>query len=87
MIFKTCKIKQTFQTYLERISIFIKATYDKAKHTIVAATSPVTCGHTSNRLWPNGSGLGIAPWICSIVNGPRLRTDGINRVVVASLKS
>ena len=27
----------------------------------VAAINPVSCGHTTRRLCPNGSGLGIAP--------------------------
>ena len=32
-----------------------------AKQITVAAINPVSCGHTTRRLCPNGSGLGIAP--------------------------
>lgn len=53
----------------------------------VAAMRPVSWGHAISRLWPRGKGLGIAPCTCSIVDGSRLRTEGINKVVVASLKS
>ena len=46
--------------YLDRTSFLIKETYDKAKHTTVAAINPVSCGQTTKRLWPKGNGLGIA---------------------------
>ena len=43
--------------YLDRTSFLIKETYDKAKHTTVAAINPVSCGQTTKRLWPKGNGL------------------------------
>ena len=73
--------------HLDRTSFLINETYDKAKHTTVAAINPVSCGQTTKRLWPKGNGLGIAPCTCSIVSGPRLRTEGINNVIVASLNN
>ena len=73
--------------YLDRTSFLIKETYDKAKHTTVAAINPVSCGQTTKRLWPKGNGLGIAPCTCSIVSGPRLLTEGISNVIVASLNN
>ncbi len=36
--------------YLDLISLRIKDTYDNAKHVIVAAISPVSCGQTSKML-------------------------------------
>ena len=36
--------------YLDRTSFLIKETYDKAKHTTVAAINPVSCGQTTKRL-------------------------------------
>lgn len=56
-----------------------------AKHITVAAIKPVICGQTINTLSLNDKGEGIAPAICSIVSGPRLRTAGINITVVASV--
>jgi len=73
--------------YLDRTSFLIKETYDKAKHTTVAAINPVSCGQTTKRLWPKGNGLGIAPCTCSIVSGPKLLTEGISNVIVASLNN
>ena len=58
-----------------------------AKHITVAAISPVTSGHTNKRLCPKGSGAGMAPYTCSAVKGPRLRTEGTNIEVVASLNN
>lgn len=42
-------------------------------------------GQTINALSLNDKGVGIAPAICSMVSGPRLRTAGINNTVVASV--
>jgi hypothetical protein len=66
------------------ISLRIKRKYESAKHTTVAAINPLTCGHTTSKLSRTDKGEGIAPAICSMVSGPRLRTEGISRVVVAS---
>lgn len=54
---------------------------------MVSAINPVSCGHTSNKLWPSGSGPGMAPCTCSIVSGPRLRTVGMSNVEVAWLNN
>lgn len=69
--------------YRDRISLLINIIYEIAKQITVAAISPVSCGQTTSRLCPNGSGLGIAPCTCSIVSGPILLTEGISSVVVA----
>ena len=53
----------------------------------VAAINPVNCDQTIIILSPKGNGLGMAPCNCSIVNGPRLRIEGISNVVVASLNN
>ena len=73
--------------YLDLISFLMNEAYDNAKQITVAAISPVSCGQTIIKLCPSGSGLGIAPCTCSMVSGPKLLTEGINNVVVASLKS
>jgi len=69
----------------ERISCRMNIAYPAAKQSSVAATSPVTCGQTSSRLWPSGNRLGIVPTVCSTVSGPSARTDGSRIVAVASL--
>ena len=58
-----------------------------ANKTMVPATNPVTCGHTINKLCPKGKGVGIAPSTCAIVKAPKLLTEGINSVTVASLNN
>lgn len=75
------------EVYTDRISLRIKRTYVHAKHRTEAAMRPVSWGHTNSRLWPSEIELGMAPDICSIVSGLRLRTDGISIVLVASLYS
>ena len=43
------------------ISFLMKEPYESAKQMTVAAISPVSCGQTTIKLCPSGSGLGIAP--------------------------
>lgn len=63
-VYKLKVCQNSFDTplfYRDLISFLMKEPYESAKQMTVAAISPVSCGQTTIKLCPSGSGLGIAP--------------------------